>query len=386
MTALAPSLRHGQAVACGVLMLAAVTLLVVLDNQPWRPFWEALGVIPAAEPIFGDLRTIFAANASLAQGFNPLLHNPGDIWGRPYNYPRLWLNIGEMFGNDPQAPVALGVFLGLLSLLAWCGLVLAARNGLGVLAVLSVVPSVASLLAIERGNTDQAAFFLVVAAALVRWRSLSTALLYLAALLKIFPALALLTRWRPWRREALLTSALVLALLAFSLWPDFLVASQNTLVSGKMSYGFMSLRKAFGAETGWIFLLIYGLVAAAAFHWLPVAADDFDDSPASHAFLAGALIFCASYWLGANWAYRMLFLAATLPWLLSLAPASPGRWVYRGLWPLILIAMYSPGWSPARMWLTHGATVLLCAVLSALLLRAFLPDFRRLFGVPVAAP
>ena len=47
--------------------------------------------LPALVPAFGDMRTSTGINFSLACGFDPMLDNPGDPWGRAVEYPRIWI-------------------------------------------------------------------------------------------------------------------------------------------------------------------------------------------------------------------------------------------------------------------------------------------------------
>ena len=76
--------------------------------------WKLWG-IPTMYPYFADLRTITGGAESWALGYDPLVNNPGDPWGRLMNYPRVWQMLFRA-GIDQTDTVYFGVAFFLLSL------------------------------------------------------------------------------------------------------------------------------------------------------------------------------------------------------------------------------------------------------------------------------
>ena len=82
--------------------------------------WPRLGV-PSGPSLFFDTRNLTAALECRRLGFDPLVQNPCDPWGRPLNYPRVWLAL-RWLGLNQSHTVALAllfiiVFLGSILLL-----------------------------------------------------------------------------------------------------------------------------------------------------------------------------------------------------------------------------------------------------------------------------
>ncbi|MBT3320795.1 MAG: hypothetical protein HN392_00765 [Anaerolineae bacterium] len=54
-------------------------------ESTWK-FWE----VPTIMPPFADLRLIPGGAETFQQGLDPTIENPGDPYGRIFNYPRIW--------------------------------------------------------------------------------------------------------------------------------------------------------------------------------------------------------------------------------------------------------------------------------------------------------
>lgn len=85
-------LRPTAAVAIYLASLAA--LAGAIAALGWTPVWQTLG-LPSMSPPFADLRTVQGALATLAEGGDPRIANPGDPWGRAFNYPPVWLAVAR---------------------------------------------------------------------------------------------------------------------------------------------------------------------------------------------------------------------------------------------------------------------------------------------------
>ena len=73
----------------------------------WTRTWRAVGV-DSMFPPFADLRTLTGASITVAHGIDPLRQNPGDPWGRPLNYPRVWIPIVRTLRLTPATTPIFG--------------------------------------------------------------------------------------------------------------------------------------------------------------------------------------------------------------------------------------------------------------------------------------
>ena len=105
----------GRIVAAGAL---AVYLLAVAIPRivSGIDIWPALGV-PSGPSLFFDTRNLTAALECRRLGFDPLVESPCDPWGRPLNYPRVWLAL-RFLGLDQSDTVALALLFIALFLVA----------------------------------------------------------------------------------------------------------------------------------------------------------------------------------------------------------------------------------------------------------------------------
>ena len=167
-------------------LLVLVHLGVVIGGLTgaWQQTFLDLRV-PAMTQPFGDFRVIAAGVESAKQGLDPMVNNPADIRGRPLNYPRVWLLVGRPFSGE-FGIIAAGLLLALLFSLAAGWLVAIQRTTAASLAICAVALSSSTWLALERGNNDLLVFALIALALYIPWRYRS-ALIGLAAILKVFP-------------------------------------------------------------------------------------------------------------------------------------------------------------------------------------------------------
>jgi hypothetical protein len=305
--------------------------------------------VPSVGAPFSDLYIFPSAATEFSRGGNPYVSNPTDPWGRPYNYPKVWL----LFMRFPFAGVPL---LGFAIGAAWLATVAVALGrlapGQGVIAGVLVCSPPAAL-AIERGNTDLL-IFIIVAAALAclgrRWRGPAWLLVFAGAVLKVYPAAVFAAFLRPGCRRA--WAWLAAGIAAFAIWAglhfgEFQSIARTTPTGGPaVSYGstvvFSIAEKLHGDRTGewgayvgeaWLGRVAAVLLAAGLF-WAgvgrrartggtPVPAVESPERTvgpgvdrALVGFYAGAGIYVATFIIGSNFAYRQIFLLFCLPWLL----------------------------------------------------------------------
>ena len=78
---------------------------MILTLGPTRTF--ACWGIDTTHPDFADIRGITSAMESHRLGFDPLVENPRDPFGRAFNYPRAWLGLSPL-GLDQSHSTILG--------------------------------------------------------------------------------------------------------------------------------------------------------------------------------------------------------------------------------------------------------------------------------------
>jgi hypothetical protein len=265
--------------------------------------------------------------------------NPCDPYGRPANYPRLWL-----------APAGLGLGQGDTF---WLGFVVVTIFFVAAVAVLpgraswgttavyaAVLCSPAAMLGVERGNVDLILFGLVTLAVLVSARGLAglvaaDALVLFSAMLKLFPIFAIGFLIPRRTREAVVSILAVLVLFAV-----YAVAIRHQLhqirealpQTDKYSYGIRRISDWISAGTegtnatgaslpSWDVLL---LLAVAGGGWLagrrvrPALAPQGHDAGATRdlaLFWAGACTYVGTYAVARNYDYRLVFCLLTVPQL-----------------------------------------------------------------------
>ena len=333
-----------------LLMLAAIgsyLTAVAVARVAWGvDLWRWFGV-PSVHPIFFDARNITSAIACHAQGLDPLVENPCDLAARPMNYPRVWLAL-RWLGLDDQTVIVFGAAL--LVAFVWAVWVLVGRlrprEGLLVAAAMC---SPAVMFAVERGQSDLVAFVLVVVAVLAwrtgadTWRTLSPLAVLAAAILKLFPVVALGAFLLARHTRAAVTatvSGVVFVVYAIATLPD-LRAIADVLPQGQhQAYGVRILPAVvyhryvadawYGGDTVRQALAVILLVGVASVAWwlasrrlaLPEPTDPRD--PVEWRELAlhsGGLIYVGTFATANNWDYRLIFLLLILPWALHQAPS-----------------------------------------------------------------
>jgi hypothetical protein len=311
--------RHGVLQQQWLLYLLLIGAgVTVLARLGWTAFWTPLHVQTMSPP-FADLRSIQGGLVSLARGFWPQRVNPGDPWGRPMDYPSVWLWLASVLRFRNEAAF---LAFGTSSVLLFVGACtyLLARYPSWIMLVGAVSP--AALLAIERGNTDMLSFVLLLACAGLG-RVQSSVLFFVATATKIFPGFVLHVPavQRDWRRLALYAAGAIAAgLLLRNQLP--IILHGNTAV-GPMSYGTPTLIWALGRvaiRTGVpapVMLVATVIVMAAAltlaFKMCPVETPT--DAHSRALFLTGGSIYIYSYMFAANWDYRLIFVLPCLPYL-----------------------------------------------------------------------
>jgi hypothetical protein len=391
-----------------ILLAAAIAvyfLVVGIPRAVWGiDIWPRLGV-PSGPSLFFDTRNLTAALECRRLGFDPLVESPCDPWGRPLNYPRIWLALRWLGLNQshtvPLALLFIALFLG--SIFVLVGRLSLGRGMLVSLAVCS--PSV--MFAVERANVDIVVFMLLVLAVVAwrtraRWGRIASPLIVLfAATAKIYPVFGipayLFVRRRGAALAAIVCSAvfIVYALVTIGdIQQIARIAPQGQyhsfgarILLAAIYHRFVPDRWQGGAITKQS-LAIVPLLIAGALLWFRARKglpedDQGQDSPTRLAFYLGSLIFIGTFAVGNNFDYRLVFLLLTLPQLfdwVSEVPVDP-RGRLAGITIAVVLTLLWIGALSEPLALTDEVVTWATVGLMLALLAASVPRLRTIWGV-----
>jgi hypothetical protein len=209
-------------------------LIIVADYFSLDIIWRIFR-FGHMNPMFGDLRTI-----PMMESYDGFRENINvDPWGRPYNYPEIWIYIFTFVGLifDPY------IFFGTLQLIIYPVMfwkISSFFNNLTSLlyfAALYFSPPI--LLLIERGNNDGLVFLIVLMATITTNQLLKGSFFSLAVGLKLFPILGLIGFNKWFGKKFIFGIAVFLPLIIWA-FSDFLQIVTNTPVGSIVSYGVKS--------------------------------------------------------------------------------------------------------------------------------------------------
>jgi len=333
----------GRILVTGV--LALYFLVVAIPRLFGVDIWPALGV-PSGPSLFFDTRNLTAALECRRLGFDPLVESPCDPWGRPLNYPRVWLVL-RFLGLDQSHTVVLALLF--IALFFVAVFLLMGRITLGrgtLLAVALCSPSV--MFAIERANLDIVVFTLMVVAVLL-WRTarpsaqvISPIVVLVGATAKIYPVFGLPAYLFLRRRvPAIVASLCVVAFAAYAVitLSDIQAVARVAPQGQHYAFGARILPVAIyhlvvpdrwegGLVSKQVLVILPALAIGAAIWFLGrrrlPAEDEAADTATRLAFFLGALIFLGTFAVGNNFDYRLVFTLLTLPQLFEWATVERG--------------------------------------------------------------
>ncbi len=332
------------------MLVGYFTLLLALGGHQ---AWDELGV-PPVSPGFFDLRSVTSGWECARQHLGAWPDNPCDPGGRPENYPRIWM-AASVFGLGEDDTYVLGGFI-VAAFLVAAILVLPRDSPLGETLLYGLaLCSPAVMFGIERGNVDIALFSVVAAAGLLMRRArygppIASALILVAAVLKLFPIAAIGMLAQLPRRTAALCVASVgglFAVYAAAIFSDIRTIQRVLPQGDEYAYGIHIvggwLGRVFAPGRTWDIALIVLVVVVALVARRPVRArlGALDPSRDLDLFCAGAGIYVATYALLRSADYRLVFLLLTVPQLV--------RWARRlhALATVTLVGVLLTLWLPS---------------------------------------
>jgi hypothetical protein len=323
--------------------------------------WQMIR-IPSISPLFADTRTITNSIDCLLTGQDPYTVRSFDPWHRLYNYPPIWLQ-ARYLGVTSRSTNLIGTMLALIMAGA-CLLLFRAKTLVSAFIIFFAMTSRAVLFAVERGNTDQLIFSLLVFGFFLidrqqaKLKSLFTGLLIgLLTILKIFPVVTAVVfiRNRGGVVKALLAALFSIAALVLTSGHSLPILLANTPRDTELSFGALPFFVAIGnhaflastslislhpkvASLGGILLGALSLTTSLIYRdrvnqFLPQL--DFNHARGRLA-ISGLAIFCFAFISGASYDYRLIFLLGVLAYLVDDLNNGNSR---RSLPPAILILL-----------------------------------------------
>lgn len=317
--------------------------------------WRLLHVPSTGEPLnvtFMDMRTITHSLDCLNQGVDPYTDTRCDPWDRVFNYPPIWLSLRHL-GIDSRHTDLLG-WLAAACLMGCFLHLFSPHSGLTGIITFLAMTSPPVVLGMARANIDLLVFSATIAgiylSIFLKDRisiALRCVLVVALSILKLYPiaisALFLRRTPRSWFLAVAVAAVSVAAIIATA-GDRLLIIAGNTPQTENASFGstvvFLAISKVFYepvAVKGAQFLLPIGykilrplasILAAVVFAGLftriffsfsPSAPETMDqrDRLLDQVAIASLSVFCFCFIIGTNFNYRLIFIIAALPALLS---------------------------------------------------------------------
>ena len=302
-------------------MLFSFSLLGSLALHGWTSVWKYLGV-PTLQPIFLDLNIIATSTESYLLGFDPYVYNPADIKGRLFMYPKIWLDIGELFQLTTQT-MYYAFAIGMISMFSLIVYFLIIKENSFIILLLFF--SFSSLLAIERGQNDLLIFSLIFIGISIKKPFLKYLILFLSTVLKIYPIFAF-SRYLKANYRSFFQISLVIAYLIF-IYDQLIAISNNAKTDYWISFGLSSFYEVFRniiVDNYYVFVLFVIFVSIIYFYITKKHFNDFSflsyikiDQPSDSLFLASISIYVGIYLIASSYDYRLIFLILCIPYLLK---------------------------------------------------------------------
>lgn len=304
-----------------IFLFICFLILFLILNLGWTQTWSMiLGPTITLEPYFADMRTVQGALLSIQQGFNPQLVNPGDPWGRPMNYPYVWVVISDFFSLDSEKNYLILIIFSVTTYLTICLNILRKYPSIW---LLLTIFSGSSMLAIERGNNDLIVFILLYFSSSTSLL-LTSLLIICASILKIYPIFSIITLSNNKKYFIIITS--IVGLYLVSIWSEIESIRANTPISAVMSYGAPSISEALKLKfnihlNSWILAMcaiFFALLLGRSNRVKITTKSQKMDEIKFKLFQIGACIFLCTFIISSNWDYRLIFLILCIPFVTSL--------------------------------------------------------------------
>jgi hypothetical protein len=295
--------------------------------------WASIGV-PHTVPPFEDLYAILSAADCQNLGYDVFRANPCDVGQRLHVYGSIWLWLGKVgLGRSDLLWLGVGIDLLFASLAVR---IINPKDRWQFIGGALVLLSPATTLAMERCNNDLIIFCVLSCAAfLVSSRNgfpyyLGIITSFIAALLKIYPAITLVATVPMADSKGRLKATIVIASLLVAAWILFDANELALLINivprpeGRYAFGGTLLFKYLGFQQHVYFLsfslaviaLIVAVRLATALNVKPIVIDE--HRPLVSHYYFGLAVLSFTFLANTNFDYRLIFNIFFLPWVFLL--------------------------------------------------------------------
>ena len=287
-------------------------------------------------PSFADFRSYQTLPTTVESGFNPYLNHVFDPWKRPFNLPYIWFYISKYLSLSNELNFKLFVLI-YISFFIFCIFRTASetKNNFGYIIVISISFSAASILALERGNTDMLIFSIIFAACIIKKFYLNLSLLVFASMLKLYPIFSFIINFDKRKKFYFSFFGFLIAFLTiFSNLKYYFYNTHSTFNTGvtfgirPIILGFFKsidrLNLDFFEYNYFNFILIFTIILISTFIFFFYFSYKNKNSKneninfvdiKNRLFLAGSSIYCFSFIFFSSFDYRLIFLILTIPYL-----------------------------------------------------------------------
>jgi hypothetical protein len=321
------------------LLVGALVMIVWATCFRFPMAWRLTGIGEENRP-FLDLYGLLASAERAQAGFDSYQPNPLDPYHRPNMYSEWWLVLGKM-GLTRADTAWLGATLAISLLVAALGVLKPVTRREAALAV-AVLLSPPLLMAVNRANNDLVVFLVMSAGFLAlrgnrgAWRALGIVLFAISAPLKYYPLAGIAVLLHARSRRELVTWVVLYGLVLLLAWPA-LASGLSGASRFKprpewlYTFGAPGLWRNFHWENPALWLVPAGLVLAwsAWSAWRDRGSESTggETEPADREFLIGSVFVVGCFFLGASYAYKLVFALWLLPWLWrAVLPPDQDRW------------------------------------------------------------
>ena len=359
------ALRSRMPALAGIITILTVLSIGTYIRGNLADAWRLLRV-PSLKPLFADTRTITHSIDCLLAGQDPYTVRSCDPWHRLYNYPPIWL-AARYLGVTSRTSNLIGTVQALL-MASVCIFLFRAKTWPSAWITFFAVTSWSVLFAVERGNTDQLIFSLLIFGLFLIDRQrpplrspLLGLLIGVLTVLKVYPVVVsvLFVGRRNGVIKTLLAAGFSLTALLLTSGHRLLTLLSNTPEDSEISFGaypfFLAMSRRIpllssatflnhphAASIGALIIAVLSIGAASIYgdrldRFLPKL--DFDHARGRLA-VSGLAIFCFAFVLGASYDYRLIFLLGVLALLVDDMYAGTSR---RSLYVAVLILLLMEG-------------------------------------------
>ncbi len=300
----------------GVIIIGSLLLFSFFNNR--SSFYNTWNITDQGT-VFADFYNLTGAAETYCEGGDPFVSNIYDPWNRTLNHPSWVPKTMNRLGLHTDKTVYIGTVILLFYILST--IIISPKSKSGAIVLLLVALSPASITGLERANHDLILFILLTLGIWSNHLSILGGTILLGAAIKLFPIFAIPSLISFKRKEMLIgigvVSILFLIFIAINNSELSFYFGNTQKGTGDHSYGVATLPGLNGVGLSHLWMPALVILIPTFYHIIITKTGILlsDDRRVASAFIAGCSIYIATFLLGSNWLYRLIFLHLTIPQL-----------------------------------------------------------------------